>query len=393
MNDNKNIIIMQKSLCVDLLIIHSIVPVFQDNIIVFIANTIENLSLPIPIPSHAIVDNLYVKFGNVWIGTKTYQNKDSPYGTDIIYMCNMSSLIATHIQDNGFIDVKLSTKPDINIPIKTKIYDHGIRALEQQYMVVESMNHIFFAGNRQNKCDTIRSILPWIEYHLCKGVDQIFINQSKYFDETDIVSIDFWSLLLKPYLDNNKIKLIIYEDKINNYSHQTIIQNTCLWLNKGRTKWFATHDLDEYICPLNGRWNDNQNIADILTGLPGYVNYVETKMVRTTIPNSPAIYLAPTKIDCNYMTCWSKCIVRTDAVNILWVHTPTHWIDKKYKYKHILRINHYKSINLGTTHSKIPLSRYDGLKNEHDMVLKNINQLYGTELDDIVMDMIKFIDI
>ena len=123
----------------------------------------------------------------------------------------------------------------------------------------------------------------------------------------------------------------MYEDKMDRYSHQCVINNLILWINKYRTKWFATHDFDEYICPITGTWSkNNSNIKDYLQKLANNINYIETKMYRTTLPTH-GYPLAPTISSTRPMWCWHKFIVKTKDVNLLWVHIPTNWEKKKYE--------------------------------------------------------------
>lgn len=362
--------------------IFAIIPVFRDNTIVFISREFKDAQLEI-------------KFDNLWKPMTLYKRKDSKYGNEVIYMCNVDKKVMDLIKTKGSMNIELFSKLDRR---KTKaiIRDHGLRPLDldKQYIFIESLTHIFFEGSIEKKQHYVKLALAWIEYHLQKGVDQIFINQSKYFDKSNNISTEFWKKLLSPYLKSGKVILVLYDDKMNRYSHQSIIQNVCLWLNKGRTKWFGTHDLDEYICPPTGYWDPGTDIRTVLSKVPDDVNYIETKMVRADIPEFPQIYTTPTKICTGYMWCWHKCIVTTDSVNILWVHTPSHWNKKKKSTDQImLRINHYKSKTIGFHNSNPPDMDYDGLHAEHLQLLENISSLYGESLDQVAITMTKNIPI
>ena len=95
-------------------------------------------------------------------------NKDSPYGNSIIYKCYVSDDIINQLRTKGELEIELLSKYEKKYAM-TKIYDYGLDFPKEKYLFVESVNHIFFEKVNIN---LIYSIIPWIEYHLSKGVDQ-----------------------------------------------------------------------------------------------------------------------------------------------------------------------------------------------------------------------------
>jgi hypothetical protein len=394
------IIRIPNSFVIDNIPIYSIIPVHNESCIVIISKNIKRNQY------------LSIKINNTWYGCKIYKNKDSPRGDELIYKCNVYANILNMIKNEGAINAELFSHYK-RITITTKIIDFKIDyplkfrlslPYQKKLCIVESHNHIFFPindidnPNSKNKTfSIIKAVIVWIEYHLQKGVDQIFINQSKQLNENCDDSTNFWFELLAPYVESGQVVLVIYEDKFGKYEYQHIIQTISLWLNKGRSKWFATHDFDEFICPLNGTWiNDNKqtnttksnNIPKMLSKIPNYINYVKTKMIRTAIADTSGVYIKKTLIDKTFMTSWHKCIVKTDDVYVLWTHIPSHWAKPRNanNVHNILRINHYKPDSTSTSHSNYPSIPYDGLQNERESVLCALNKIYGEDFDNIIFN-------
>jgi hypothetical protein len=383
-NVGHNVWYIDRQIIIDRIKIFAIIPVYSENKIIIVAKDAQTN------------DSLKLIINNVTYLTKLHQKEPTkPYNNAVVYACEVPDETINLIRKNGFLKITLKT---LNTTKDTLVKHYELPQPEEKYTIVESLKHVFFNPNDPDQI--LNNIIPWIEYHLnCCGVDQIIMNQSRYFDGTDIDSTHLWKTLLAPYLMENKVLLFFYEDHMNRCSHMDAIQNIMLWLNKNRTEWFATHDMDEYICPTTGKWetDQKQNIRDILRTIPQNINYIQTNMYRTTIPNKPT-YLAETLITDRPMTCWHKCIVRTNDVNLLWVHIPTNWkIPINSHPKSPLRINHYMTLERNRTsdgdfkYSDRPTIPYDGLREEHLIVIKNIELKYGTSYQNILKDFKKHI--
>ena len=98
----------------------------------------------------------------------------------------------------------------------------------------------------------------WIDWHLGKGVDHFYLYNNNSHD--DYLSV------LKPYIKNKTVELIqwnSYQNE-NDFHHfcfevQTGAYNNALQRSKGKSKWLAIIDCDEYIVPVC-----EKSIPDIL---------------------------------------------------------------------------------------------------------------------------------
>ncbi len=379
MNYSDNIIKISKTIKLENIIIHAIIP--TNDKVIFLSRDFKS---DIYIYDHA----------KDWIKLNVYKNKDSPYGSFFIYSYDIDDTFTASLKRDNKVELIISANANGEKSMKVDVINYKLPLLpsNKSYEIIESLANVFFEGELDKKLYMLKSLIAWIDYHILMGVDQIFVNQPVFINEKIPDSSQFWIDILKPYLESNKVVLVLYEDKMHRYSHQQVIQNVSLWLNKGRCKWFATHDLDEFICPLSGNWQEGQNIKTLLASVPADVNYVQTNMVRVnTQDDLNLVYTAPSMASDGYMWTWHKCIVKCDDVYVLWVHIPTHWaktkVGMKVKY---MRINHYKSKNHKPSHSTIPSIPYDGLRDQHILTMDRIKQEYKLNLD--LNDIIKHFD-
>lgn len=233
------------------------------------------------------IKNLTVSIDNKMYPIVEYLNTSSRYSSNIVYTIEPDETVFKSTNKK----IKLSAN---NKHVFVNIVQNPLKCSDK-LTVVESLKNVYFNGTKDAK-SIITAVLVWIEYNLAIGVDQIFINQST-FDKSHEFEVLF--KLIKPYIETEKVVLVLYDTKFVRYSRQHTIMNTCLYLNKGRTEWFATHDFDEFICPMNGEWKDNTNLVSILKSLQPNVNNIVTRMIRCDMTNGT--YIKPTNIDVDYM--------------------------------------------------------------------------------------------
>jgi hypothetical protein len=106
-----------------------------------------------------------------------------------------------------------------------------------------------------------RFLKEWIDYHRTVGVEEFWLYNNN--SEDDYLSV------LNPYIDKGIVHLVQWPSRpeANDYYHhsfevQTGAYNHCLKLSKGKVKWLALIDIDEFIVPVV-----QNNIPEILEGL------------------------------------------------------------------------------------------------------------------------------
>ena len=370
----ENIYWQNESIKINQDIIYSIVPVFKESMIVIIVKDITNNS------------KFEVFINNKWYCSELIQ-PNVAYNYTVVHKCKVPFDVFIKLKKEKKIGIKIRIPNTQHIVSETILYNK-IMDSKENYLLIESVNHIFF--RKETIKETIINIIPWIEYHLSIGVDQILINQSQYLTNKNKGSEKLWIDLLYPYLKSNKVFLIMYKDNIQEYSHQTPISNIAFYLSKHRTKWFATHDLDEYICKLDGSWdlNDKKPLQSYLNNIPDYINYIETKMYKVLIPKNKMYISSSTLASVNPMPCFHKCIAKADDINIIWVHYISSWKDKVHEdSKYTLRINHYKPQN----EKDIDLINYNKLDPLYKITLNNINKKYNLKYTLIINNILKYI--
>ena len=372
----ENIFWIEKSINIDDDIICGIIPVFEESMIIIIVREKKN-------------NNTFELFINdKWYSANLItKEKNIPHNYTVIHKCKVSFDVFIKLKKEKKIDIKIKI-PNTTHLITSTITYNKIMDDKENFLLIESLNHIFFC--KKNIKQILSNIIPWIEYNLTIGVDQIIINQSQYLTDKDKKANELWIKLLYPYLKSKKVFLIMYKDNISEYSHQTQISNIAFYLNKHRTKWFATHDIDEYICPLNGAWesNNNERLTTYLKNIPRNINYIETKMYKVIIPKNDIYISAPTLTATHPMSCYHKFIVRSNDANILWVHYISNWKNKMQNdSKNTLRINHYKK-----NREDNKLIFYNGLENEYEIVKNNIEKKFNFMYPLIIGDVLNYLN-
>ncbi|MAF43660.1 MAG: hypothetical protein CMI54_05770 [Parcubacteria group bacterium] len=351
-----------------------------------------------------------------WKKTKSFTTEGSAYGWTGAYTCPMSKKLMNNLLGGNESEIQLRLLDDKKTKITAKISDHHlVPSKKPLHTVVESLNPIFFDSsdparkktitNFNKHCGSIlRRFLPWIEFHLMRGVDQIFVNQPIRYKENGEEWISFWKELLKPYLKSEEVKLIMFEDmaemaRINEWggctahaSHQNVSQLWTMWLNKGRSVWFGNHDLDEYITPRETGYfgKEDESIAEVLEGLASECNYVETKMFMVEAPPKEQILLAGNIMAADFMPKCHKFFVRIDDVNLVWCHGVTNWENPVEGITPSpFRLNHYRikipsgwmpseAATIERWNSKsIPHINEKNLSKDRKPVLNRIKKRYG----------------
>lgn len=89
----------------------------------------------------------------------------------------------------------------------------------------------------------------WIEYHKLIGVEHFYLFNNG--------STDNYLEILEPYLSAGEVELFDYPQRGNNQAEHNIIQccmiyNDAFAMTKGKVKWLAIIDADEFIYPVTG---------------------------------------------------------------------------------------------------------------------------------------------
>lgn len=91
-----------------------------------------------------------------------------------------------------------------------------------------------------------RFLKEWLEYHLMLGVEHFYL-----FDN---LSTDDSQSILAPYIERGIVEILYYNQKTNGQSDYAVLQceayNQALALARGKTKWLAMIELDEFIFPV-----------------------------------------------------------------------------------------------------------------------------------------------
>ncbi len=93
----------------------------------------------------------------------------------------------------------------------------------------------------------------WIEYHKLVGVQHFYLYENENEHE------DFF-VILNPYIASGEVTLISWKDRDTDkwegrknawvYTTQVTAYEHAIWTAKGKTKWLACIDVDEFIVPV-----------------------------------------------------------------------------------------------------------------------------------------------
>src|SRR5579863_3119789 len=95
-----------------------------------------------------------------------------------------------------------------------------------------------------------RFLAEWIDYHRLIGVEEFWL----YNNDSE----DNYRQVLEPYIQKGLVHLVRWPSSQENlfwyysFTVQTGAYNHCLNLTRGRTKWVAFIDVDEFIVPMTG---------------------------------------------------------------------------------------------------------------------------------------------
>lgn len=104
--------------------------------------------------------------------------------------------------------------------------------------------------------DEARFLKEWIEFHKLVGVQHFYLYNNN--------STDHYLVVLQPYVDRGEVELL---DWTQDYTHlggwndvQCSAYQHALVISKGKTRWLAIIDLDEYIVP-----SKEENLVSLLS--------------------------------------------------------------------------------------------------------------------------------
>ncbi len=114
----------------------------------------------------------------------------------------------------------------------------GISSLSAAYTYELSIASIF-----QNEA---RFMKEWIEFHKLMGVQHFYLYNN--------LSTDNYQAILQPYIDKGEVELIEWSMPSKNLKEWDPIQHAAFTnainISRGKTKWLACLDLDEFLFPV-----------------------------------------------------------------------------------------------------------------------------------------------
>lgn len=169
----------------------------------------------------------------------------------------------------------------------------------------------------------------WLEYHKLIGVEHFYLFNNG--------STDNYLEILQPYLNSGEVELYDYPERGKSQPEHNNIQcvqiyNHALSLARGKAKWLAIIDADEFIFPVK-----NKPLAKILEKYEAYGGlYVDYMMFGTAhvekIPSNKTIIESLTRCAGKPMT-FGKSIVRPERVSNcsdphrMWYNHPYYHVD------------------------------------------------------------------
>lgn len=174
--------------------------------------------------------------------------------------------------------------------------------------------------------DESKYLKEWIDYHRIVGVEHFWL----YNDH----SVDNWQEVLKEYIDAGIVEVTdwtIGGDEWNgskwNFTRQPMIYVDGLTKAKGKTKWLAILDLDEFLVPMK-----DQTVTECLekyysSAAEIYVNYRHFGTSKVTVPEGESLlyHLTACSLKGHPKNSIGKCLVRPELVILDLVETPHHF--------------------------------------------------------------------
>ncbi len=178
----------------------------------------------------------------------------------------------------------------------------------------------------------------WIEFHKLAGVEHFYLYNN--------AGKDNYLEVLAPYIQSGEVELFDYpKEEFHNQDHIYLL-NHALEYSRGKTKWIALIDSDEYLVPM--RTNDIKDELALLEDFGGiqvrWVTY-GTSNVWTLKPGEllieKLVYRAPLE---NALNKYYKSIVQPDLTRFMKNHHTASYIPKVLVNnieRDCLRIHHY----------------------------------------------------
>lgn len=184
-----------------------------------------------------------------------------------------------------------------------------------------------------------RFLKEWIEYHKLLGVEHFWLYNNN--------STDNFRKVLKPYIASGEVELFNWPNLPHErfeYGCQPRAYNNCIERAKGKTKWLAMIDTDEFLLPL-----EKNNILDVLKNCPAagiicfWRCFGDSGVYK--INGLMIEELTACSINKHPMNKWGKIIFRPETV--LYYDNP-HYPTFAQGYNamdgsELIRINHYWS--------------------------------------------------
>jgi len=354
------------------------------------------------------------------------------YGSAQVHLCPIpryvGQLLLSQGQEAGdnrlCLDVKVRFQGSSEVGV-VPACSHSVRPIpsgDTKLMeVVEGHAAVYFPAQRSptdNSTSMLALVIPWIDFHLHHGVDQIYAHvnlgiKSEHLEEATM--IQFWKDLYRPYWESGEVVLVFHRNRnvlgdAYGWQRQGGDNAATLWLSKQRAQWFGTHDLDEYVMPdPAGVWDyhpdnhtNSSSIATILSQVPHNCLILTTPMHAVRIPGPTAeenhpLFLAQTHVHQKVMPVFHKYYARVDEAQLPWVHSVSDWSPywrspqpcEQHRSNNVLRINHYKSSGSKfVTEDPKMLHNFSGpMTHEHRTAQERIRRRYGTSHREFLIDL------
>lgn len=173
----------------------------------------------------------------------------------------------------------------------------------------------------------------WIEYHKMLGVEHFYLFNNG--------STDNYLEVLEPYIQSGDVELYEYPDigknqTEHNYNQCYKVYTQALALARGKVKWLAIIDADEFIVPIKKKSLLNLlNRYEKYGGL--YLNYLHFGTSHQKRISKKKLIIEALDHCAEQPIAFGKSIVRPERVNFctdphrMWYHHPFDHVDTKHR--------------------------------------------------------------